>query len=41
MYLILNLTIFQLQSCLNKPEKLSVYENLIDGTLIYEVLLLM
>lgn len=29
-----------LQSCLNKPEKLSVYENLIDGTLIYEVLLL-
>jgi len=29
-----------LQSCLNQPNRLNVYEDLIDGTLLYEVLLL-
>ncbi|XP_050430580.1 protein Daple-like [Adelges cooleyi] len=29
-----------LQSCLDQPDKLTIYDDLIDGTLIYEVLLL-
>lgn len=38
---ILKYLCLQLQSCLNQPNKLNVYEDLIDGTLLYEVLLLM